>query len=216
MSSKNAKRQWDQTMASSGLALPQAPRKRYSGRTVKISKAMKHVDEETRKQVRNARLDALEADNYVEPTDDGEDEDLYIEDDSGTPSKKPLKSRAKAKSKGTVVPVSISGRRRIVRKVKSLAHLIFEECGTGEDTQRPNYITAAVKPAKTPPRHFCVVCGYPFRYSLHAACTSKTVLRSLTRRTLFSDYTCGRCGSRFCSVRCGDQHKETGCLKFNL
>ncbi|EQC28793.1 hypothetical protein SDRG_13475 [Saprolegnia diclina VS20] len=190
MSSKNAKRQWDQTMASSGLALPAAPRKRNSGRAVKISKAMKLVDEETRKQVRNARLDALEADNYVEPTEDGEDEDLYIEEDAMGP-KKPSKSRAKGKAKAPIVPVSSSGRRRVVRKVKSLAQLVFEECGTGEGLG-PNYVTAAVKPATTPPRKFCVVCG------------------------LFSNYACGRCGSRFCSVKCGDQHRETGCLKFSM
>ncbi|OQS04242.1 hypothetical protein THRCLA_03513 [Thraustotheca clavata] len=161
MSSKNAKRQWDQTMASSGLLLQQAPRKRYSGRTVKISKAMRLVDDETRKQVRNARLDALEADNYVEPTDEGDDDDLYIDDDMDGP-KKPLKSKSKSKNAKVIVPTA-SGRRRIVRKVKKLAQLIFEECGTGEG-QTPNYITAAVKPSKTPPRHFCVVCGYPFLF----------------------------------------------------
>ncbi|CAK4074193.1 unnamed protein product [Aphanomyces euteiches] len=190
MSAKNAKRQWDQTMKSSGLVAPgQAPKKRFSGRTVKISKAMKLVDEETRQQVRNARLDALEADNYVEQTED--DEDMFVlEDEEETRTKKP-KSKSKAKSKATPVVPQALGRRRIVRKVKSLRQLIFEECGDGESSI-PNYISAAVKPPKEPPRHFCAVCGH------------------------FSCYNCGRCGSKFCSVQCGDQHKETGCLKFNL
>ena len=38
------------------------------GRAVVLSKAMKVVDEETRRQVKDARLDALEADNYTGET----------------------------------------------------------------------------------------------------------------------------------------------------
>lgn len=41
-----------------------------------------------------------------------------------------------------------------------------------------------------PGRKLCSVCGY------HA------------------NYTCTLCAARFCSVRCGDIHKETRCLKF--
>ncbi|RHY11901.1 hypothetical protein DYB30_007120 [Aphanomyces astaci] len=181
MSAKNAKRQWDQTMASSGLAVPgsaKVSRKRFSGRTVKISKAMKHVDEETRRQVRNARLDALEADNYMESTD-GADEDMFVLDDDDD-AKKPTKPKSKAKANKHQVPQAL-GRHRMVRK-----------CGDGMSSTDINYVTAAVKPAKTPPRHFCCVCG------------------------LLSSYTCGRCGSKFCCVRCGNQHKDTGCLKFNM
>ncbi|KAF0696090.1 Aste57867_13128 [Aphanomyces stellatus] len=192
MSAKNAKRQWDQTMASSGLVAPgHTPKKRFSGRTVKISKAMKHVDEETRQQVRNARLDALEADNYVEATEG--DEDMFILDDD-EPKKPKSKAKAKQPKAAPLVPTA-RGRHRIVRKVKSLRQWIFEECGDVTNdplSSTPTYLSAAVKPSTHPPRHFCCVCG------------------------LFSSYTCGRCGSRFCSVRCGDQHKETGCLKFNL
>ena len=44
--------------------------------------------------------------------------------------------------------------------------------------------------SKQPPRPFCSVCGY------HGL------------------YTCTRCGSRFCSLKCSEQHKETRCLKF--
>jgi zinc finger HIT domain-containing protein 1 len=86
---------------------------------------MKHVDEETRRQVRNARLDALEADNYVEPTDEGDDADLYMDDDPDTKKKKSTKIfKSKSTSKTNKSPY---GRQRIERKMKSLAQLIFEE-----------------------------------------------------------------------------------------
>ncbi|ETV94596.1 hypothetical protein, variant [Aphanomyces invadans] len=130
MSTKNAKRQWDQTMASSGVVAPgsgHVPRKRFSGRTMKISKTMKHVDEETRRQVRNARLDALEADNYMENTDDGDEDMFVLDEDDDAVAKKASKPKSKAKAKGTLHVPQAQGRHRVVRKIKSLRHLIFEE-----------------------------------------------------------------------------------------
>ena len=56
--------------------------KRASTRNVVLSKAMKFVDEETRKEFRDKRLQALEADNYVEnETKLGADDDAYEESD---------------------------------------------------------------------------------------------------------------------------------------
>lgn len=43
-----------------------------------LSKAMRVVDEDTRREVRNARLEALEADNYVENVEEEPDE-AYID-----------------------------------------------------------------------------------------------------------------------------------------
>lgn len=43
------------------------------GRQAVLSKAMRVVDEETRREVRDARLEALEADNYVENQDAGDE-----------------------------------------------------------------------------------------------------------------------------------------------
>lgn len=74
----SGKRQWDNTMASYGIVSKtkshagngrQKKQTRMSNRTVKLSKFMKTVDNETRQMVRNARLDALEADNNAESTD---------------------------------------------------------------------------------------------------------------------------------------------------
>lgn len=55
-----------------------------------------------------------------------------------------------------------------------------------------NYITVAACPSKFPARQFCSVCGY------------------------FGQYTCTRCGLRFCSIKCNEHHKETRCLKFSM
>lgn len=55
----------------------------------------------------------------------------------------------------------------------------------------PNYLRAAVgPPSSVARRHFCTVCGFS------------------------SNYTCVRCGTRFCSTRCQNIHNDTRCLKF--
>ena len=56
--------------------------KRSSGRTAVLSKAMRVVDEDTRREVRNARLEALEADNYVENVEEEPDE-AYVDSEVG-------------------------------------------------------------------------------------------------------------------------------------
>ncbi|RWW53332.1 hypothetical protein BHE74_00040181 [Ensete ventricosum] len=55
----------------------------------------------------------------------------------------------------------------------------------------PSYLRAAVGPPSTSSRrHFCTVCGDA------------------------ANYTCVRCGVRFCSCRCQVIHNDTRCLKF--
>jgi len=68
-------------MGLAGAAATQAKKKggkRTSGRTTVLSKAMGKVDEETRREVRGARLEALEADNYVENAEEEPDE-AYVD-----------------------------------------------------------------------------------------------------------------------------------------
>ena len=55
---------------------------RHTGRQAVLSKAMRVVDEETRREVRDARLEALEADNYVENQGDAGDE-AYVDSEVG-------------------------------------------------------------------------------------------------------------------------------------
>ena len=55
----------------------------------------------------------------------------------------------------------------------------------------PTYLRAAVGPPSTSSRrHYCSVCGSS------------------------ANYTCVRCGTRFCSCRCQVIHNDTRCLKF--
>ncbi|KAG6751370.1 hypothetical protein POTOM_045904 [Populus tomentosa] len=55
----------------------------------------------------------------------------------------------------------------------------------------PSYLRAAVgPPSSTCRRHFCTVCGFT------------------------SNYTCAKCGMRFCSIRCQKIHDDTRCQKF--
>jgi hypothetical protein len=55
----------------------------------------------------------------------------------------------------------------------------------------PTYLRAAVGPPSTSSRrHYCSVCGSS------------------------ANYTCVRCGTRFCSCRCQGIHNDTRCLKF--
>ncbi|KHN22791.1 Zinc finger HIT domain-containing protein 1 like [Glycine soja] len=55
----------------------------------------------------------------------------------------------------------------------------------------PSYWKAAVGPPSSSSRcHFCTVCAFS------------------------ANYTCVRCGMRFCSYRCQNVHNDTRCLKF--
>jgi zinc finger HIT domain-containing protein 1 len=150
-------------------------RRGMSRRTSTLSKAMRVVDEDTRKHVQQKRLAALEADNYQEETFDEE------EDDEGDGSSKRKKARTNYQSK--------SGSAVLKRKPKSLERILDEERYSKGVI---DYDRVAAGPSTNPRRHFCSVCGY------------------------IGDYTCTRCGSRFCSIRCNNNHKETRCLKFSI
>ncbi|TFJ86096.1 hypothetical protein NSK_002916 [Nannochloropsis salina CCMP1776] len=72
--------------------------KRSSGRQAVLSKAMQVVDEETRREVRDARLEALEADNYVENAGEEMDEAYVDSEEEGRP-----KAKREAKRKRSMV-----------------------------------------------------------------------------------------------------------------
>ncbi|KAL3674487.1 hypothetical protein V7S43_000435 [Phytophthora oleae] len=192
----DGKKRWNETIlattarASKSGGRHTAAKKRLSGRTHKLSAAMRRVDDDTRNEVRNARLDALEADNFGEDADEGngtqDGDEAYVDEEEGggaaiSAGREPTRKKRR---------IAVSGKKKW--KVKSLAQLVFEELGNGQNAEGPNYLTAAVGPPTHPARRFCCVCGF------------------------FANYNCRRCGSRYCSVGCGDQHKESGCMKFGL
>ena len=93
------------------------------------------------------------------------------------------------KSKGGYI--SKSGSAVLRRKPKTLDRILDEARYTKRDGIIA-YDVVAAGPSARPQRHFCSVCGF------------------------IGSYTCSRCGSRFCSVRCNNSHKETRCLKFSI
>lgn len=161
-----------------------------TGRTLKLSAAMRRVDDDTRNEVRNARLDALEADNFGEDVDDGDGtqdgDEAYVDEEEGGVVSLSGGKESMRKKKSTIVSCKKKW------KVKSLSQLVFEELGNGDNAEGPNYLTVAAAPPMHPARRFCCVCGF------------------------FANYNCRRCGLRYCSVGCGDQHKESGCMKFGI
>lgn len=72
---------------------------------------------------------------------------------------------------------------------KTFAALLDEEQGLASET-RFNYFSINVQPSAFPPRKFCSVCGFD--------CT----------------YTCVQCGTKYCSTKCLQTHKDTRCLKW--
>ncbi|CAN0245737.1 unnamed protein product [Ectocarpus sp. 12 AP-2014] len=188
--SQSKRKAWDATVQASGHVPTRTKTKRASGRTVVLSKSMRVVDEETRNQVKDARLEALEADNYTEDHGGEQDDEFALDEDDERGDRPRGRSRAgkapgnKSKNKGEKDPWK-------ERKFKSLHQVLYEL--TNELSAYPGGATALSIEApvsKHPPRAFCSVCGY------HGL------------------YTCTRCGSRFCSSKCCEQHKETRCLKF--
>ena len=102
-----------------------------------VSKQFRVVDDETRVEVRNKRLAALEADNYGDDPEAllvGQDDDAYQDSDEegggggwgGTAALKKKKQKLKmaAKAAASVLP---GGAKRSARKVRSLDRVIMEQ-----------------------------------------------------------------------------------------
>eukprot|EP01040_Poterioochromonas_malhamensis_P001969 gene1969-2105_t len=157
---------------------------RSSGRQVKLSKAFKVIDDETRREIAEQRLNALEQDNYNEKEIAGYQDDDFSDDDSTAPKKKKMKKNQDIRSKWAT------------RAVKSLERILLDNGISRDDPNvmaTPNYYSVAAGPSTIPPRRkFCTICGY------------------------LGDYSCVRCGSRYCSIKCYESHQETKCLKQSM
>lgn len=166
---------------------------RTSSRVRTLSKSMRLVDDETRKEHRNMRLLMLEADNYVEGrSQEGEDEN---DEDFAEVEKEDHKKSHKRKHSKNLLS-SMSTTKWNQKKVKSLERIIFEQgynMSTNKNTNLSvNYLDVAAGPSICPARQLCAVCGG------------------------LGKYKCTRCGSRFCTKRCDAHHKETRCMKFSI
>ena len=210
------------------------PPRRSSSRAKKLSAAMRVVDEETRRVIQQNRIDALEGDNLFDNLKNmdgedgdggnGEDEDMWDDyamsgsdnDDkffktSGAGGKKGRKetggaSQRKTRSQGQDLSKILLQTSRMSstniskenigkkgqRGKLDLAKVFYQEFyeSGSEMMNFQNYLSVAAKPSKNPRRFFCSVCGYN------------------------SKYQCARCGLRYCTMRCGETHRETRCIKF--
>ncbi|KAG2448445.1 hypothetical protein HYH02_006337 [Chlamydomonas schloesseri] len=157
----------------------------------KVSQRMAVVDETTRLQAAQARLDALENDNDAGGEAFGmasDDEEFNLEDEEeeeevGGKKKKGKKAGGKRKLRG-------AGDRR---GPKNFARLLDDAELDRLPASKASYLTTAVRPSTTSAmRKFCSVCGN------------------------VSGYTCARCGSKYCCRKCYTVHTETRCLKFTV
>jgi len=182
--------------------------KRSSTRTVVVSRAMRTVDADTRREARDKRLSALEADNYAE-----EDVTLADEaygDDGDARDGKDSAPMTKKKKLAAAGAAGLS--KWALRRNKPLERILHEQVYDTEDGSYgyrgdffgkdkavlvvrcgrfPNHNTINAAPSKLPSRKFCSVCG------------------------LSGVYSCTRCGSKCCSQKCMSHHKESLCLRIH-
>uniref|UniRef100_A0ACD5Y3V2 Uncharacterized protein n=1 Tax=Avena sativa TaxID=4498 RepID=A0ACD5Y3V2_AVESA len=131
-----------------------------------------------------ARLDALESDNAGAEVVDLND------DEYGSTDEEDHVLMQKKQSKN-MKRKTRQGKALEKRAVRSFMDVLQEANLESLPPHVPTYLKAAVGPPSTSSRrHYCSVCGSS------------------------SNYTCARCGTRFCSCRCQVIHNDTRCLKF--
>ncbi|KAG4935184.1 hypothetical protein JHK85_050103 [Glycine max] len=133
-----------------------------------------------------ARLDALENDNAG-----FEIADANNDDDDASLDEEDQFYMQKKQSKGTKRKTRQAKALEARRAPRTFLELLHEANLESLPPHVPSYWKAAVgPPSSTSRRHFCTVCGFS------------------------ANYTCVRCGMRFCSHRCQNVHNDTRCLKF--
>ena len=176
--------------------------KRASQRKSVVSTKMAKVDEGALAEVRDRRLQLLEADNYIEEEVNVVNDEAYDNEDEDNEKHKKKKARLQSKIVGAGAMVN----RWTLRKNKPLERIVFEQgyenpdvsddlFGTSNNANVikmgvfPNYLSINARVSSLPPRKFCSVCG------------------------MKGVYRCLRCGMRYCGIKCKDHHEETRCRK---
>ncbi|RNA20544.1 zinc finger HIT domain-containing 1 [Brachionus plicatilis] len=171
------------------------------------------LDEVTRQRRQRKALEALERDNFQDDISSANISDsrlqinkkfqqrftIEIENDtqtreSGSASNQTGQNAEIINSFINEPPSSGTKRKKLktesrLRFRKNFASLLEEEYLNVRDKQY-NYFSISVPDTKFPKRKFCSVCGF------------------------YSNYTCVQCGSRYCSTKCLQTHKDTRCLKW--
>ncbi|XP_054796941.1 SWR1 complex subunit 6 isoform X3 [Prosopis cineraria] len=163
------------------------PLRRMSSRTRKVAPKMVAAlaSSDNRTQAALARLEALENDNAGFETAEAIDDDEASLDDEDQVYVQ------KKQSKGTKRTTRQAKALEARKAPRTFLELLHEANLESLPLHVPSYWKAAVgPPSSTCRRHFCTVCGFS------------------------ANYTCVRCGTRFCSYRCQNVHNDTRCLKF--
>ncbi|KAJ8499356.1 hypothetical protein OPV22_009908 [Ensete ventricosum] len=164
------------------------PFRRTSSRTKKIAAKMAAAlaSADNRTQAALARLESLENDNAgAENMEINDDDDASLDDDDQAYVQKKQTKNMKRKTR------QAKALENAKRAPRTFMELLQEANLEALPPHVPSYLRAAVGPPSTSSRrHFCTVCGDA------------------------ANYTCVRCGVRFCSCRCQVIHNDTRCLKF--
>ncbi|KAI8015863.1 SWR1 complex subunit 6 [Camellia lanceoleosa] len=163
------------------------PLRRMSSRTRKVAPKMVAAlaSNDNRTQAALARLEALENDNAgAEMIEINEDDDASLDDDDQAYMRKQSKSTKRKTRQAKALE-------NAKKAPRTFLELVNEANLESLPPHVPSYLRAAVgPPSSTSRRHFCTVCGFT------------------------ANYTCVRCGMRFCTIRCQTIHNDTRCLKF--
>ena len=152
-----------------------------------VSSARPVLDAATRAHATAVRLARLEQDNHVEDVTADEAWDGEEEEQvmAGVAA-----AKGKGKGKGAAKRKREAEQGGKVRKARLTLDEILDRLGMrAEGAEAPNYVTAAARSCPHPARPFCSVCGYR------------------------SQYTCVRCGQRYCQIACQRVHQDTRCSR---
>lgn len=117
--------------------------------------------------------------------------DMDISDEESVQPMVASSSSSNLKNAGKQLSTGTLNRNNSSANVKASGSM--QSLGGAASAQEENYHTIAAKPSVFPARQcFCSVCGYR------------------------GSYSCTRCGSKFCSIKCNESHKETRCFKFSM
>ncbi|KMZ73746.1 SWR1 complex subunit 6 [Zostera marina] len=161
--------------------------RRMSTRSRKVATKMVAAlaSTDNRNQAALARLEALESDNApVERIEINDEDDASLDDED--------EGYVQKKSKGTKRKTrQAEALGKAKRTPRTFVELLQDANQEALPPHVPSYQRATIGPPHTAScRHFCTVCGFT------------------------ANYTCVRCGIRFCSCRCQVIHNDTRCLKF--
>lgn len=160
--------------------------------------------------MRSRTLERLEQENYTDPTgpmrrgavdsvtvseliataavqEEEEGEEDEIEEDGARVKRKRRKMTMKKKAAAAAASAAMEARTCAGLGPRSFWKAMEESGAT--TGQVPTWASSTAEAAKRPRRWFCGMCGNA------------------------GIYRCGLCGTRFCSAKCNETHKETRCLK---